>query len=257
MRWQDINQQIARCRGLSSPEEVLECLQKLFEYTQDGMVAYAIGEEYESRGLYEEAEHWYSVARERFPLPQFKMRAQAGLDRVRSRREGSKWAAGEAGGGPPGLRECDPSKTLLIVSCTRTKVWSMDPEAPPYVPAQFAYCGPEFKRFVRWLEDNSIESRGFRWLILSARYGYLEPWQPIADYDVTFDDPQSGPISDETLYSQVMFQKRWRGQVSLRDFRTIFYVGGAAYAERIRRSFRDVPATIDPLSLEQAPSECC
>lgn len=236
-------------RRLSSPEEVLECLQNLFEYTQDGMVAYAIGEEYEWRGLYEEAEHWYSVARERFPLPQYKMRAQAGLDRVRSRREGSKSAAGEPGGGPPGLGEGDPSRTLLIVACTRTKIWSMDPEAPLYVSARFAYCGREFKDFVRWLEDNSIESRGFRWLILSAKYGYLEPWRPIANYHVTFDDPQTGPISDETLYSQVMFQRRWRGQVPLRDFRHIFYVGGAAYADRIRRSFRDVPATIGPLLL--------
>ena len=249
--WQEIRRAIADCRRSSSPEGVVESLKNLFEFTQDGMVAYEIAKEYEGRGLYQEAAHWYEVAHDRFPLPQWKMRAQADLNRMRSKLDsGLTRSVSEPVDSPKELGQCNPSETLLIVACTKTKIWSLDPEAPAYVPARFAYCGPEFKRFTRWLEDKSIESQGFRWLILSAKHGYLEPWQPIADYDVTFDDPQTGPISDDTLYSQVMFQKRWHSQKPIRDFRQVFYVGGATYADKIRRSFRDVGAMIGPLPLQ-------
>lgn len=248
MNWRDINELIKRCRALPNRDDVLSCLLELYRQTGDGMVAHAIGQEYESRGAYGDAERWYNEAYSRFPLPQFKQKALADIERVRSKCE-PRAAAGGLGSNLPDLGGMEPAETLLIVACTKTKIWEIDPEAPPYVPARYAYCGEGFKAFTRWLEEGGIESRGFRWLILSARYGYIDPWHPVEDYDVTFSDPQTGPISDETLYSQVMFQARWRDRKPLRDFRSVLYSGGADYGERIRRSFRDLRLQVSELRL--------
>jgi len=83
----------------------------------------------------------------------------------------------------------------------------------------------------------------FRWVISSAKYGYLEPEHPIGDYDVTFSDKRTGPISDESLYFQVMYQKRW-GSVRLRDFKKIVCFCSQTYLDKVRKSFRDTGAQV-------------
>lgn len=140
----------------------------------------------------------------------------------------------------------DPKTTLFIVSCTKSKIWNEDKNAPPYVPARHAYRGKDFLRFLRWFEENQMESRGFKWLILSAKYGYIEPWHPIGKYDVCFDDENSGPISDQTLYSQVMKQRRFEDTVYLylKNFNKVVCFCGKTYLQKVRRSFRDTNAEI-------------
>lgn len=213
------------------------------------MVAFALGEEYEARGNHKEAADWYSTAQVRFPLQEYRLKATVALQRVRARLERPE-AGAPASVSRLELAGLAPTETLFIVACTKTKIWQVDREAPEYVPARYAYCGESFKAFLRWLEEVGAESQGFRWLILSARYGYVEPWHPIEDYDVTFDDPQTGPVPDEALYAQVMFQTRWRDRKPLRDFRMVIYSGSTTYGKKVRTSFRALPVEVRALQLQ-------
>lgn len=245
-RWREIIQQIAKCRELLTHSERLSCLLRLYDETdKDGMVAYAIGEEYHGQGQLKQAIKYYEEAERSFPLEKYKhraRRARAMAQRELEERDSFKEPR------PPlskiDLSQFDPKTTLFIVSCTKPKIWDEDPNAPFYVPARYAYRGKSFKEFVRLFTEREMESKGYKWLVLSAKYGYIEPWHPIGNYDVTFNDEKTGPISDETLYSQVMYQKRWRNNTPLRNFRTVICFGSKTYLENICKSFKDTGAQI-------------
>jgi hypothetical protein len=133
---------------------------------------------------------------------------------------------------------------LYVVNCTKAKIWDDDPLAPSYVPAQTAYRG----RTVReWLTSEECRHAA-RWLFLSARYGFIEPDHPIGVYNVTFSEPASGPISDESLRAQVHGQHRWHDRVPLRDFRTVYvWSESAMYEHKAGVAFKPVGAHIVPL----------
>lgn len=130
---------------------------------------------------------------------------------------------------------------LYIVSCTKAKIWDDDAFLPPYVQAQEAYRG----RTVRtWLASTECKNAA-RWLFLSAKYGFIEPDHPISNYDVTFSDPASGPITDEYLRAQVQCQRRWQDRVLLRDFRTVYvWSDSGTYEQKVRVAFEPVGAQI-------------
>ena len=93
-------------------------------------------------------------------------------------------------------------KTLFVVSCTKSKAWDNDKAAPRLLPAQEAYTGSVMKE---WLA--SPESKTEKWLILSAKFGLIEPDLPIPFYDVTWNDPSSGPLPKERVAEQIREQK--------------------------------------------------
>lgn len=251
MSWEIVNWEIKRCRSKRDAGERIECLKELFTRTQDGMVAFALGEELEACGNLEEALQYFERAEALFPLDRYKEKARAAASRVKSKilMKEERTEAMELLSPPihkmgeVNLNEYDPQTTLIVVACSKKKVWDVDENAPEFVPARMAYQGDDFRSFLRWAEDNGLEQRGFRWLILSAKYGYIEPWHPISNYDVTFNDETTGPISDETLYRQVMCQTRW-GKVPLRNFRTIICFGSEVYVNKVKNSFRDVGSNI-------------
>ena len=70
-----------------------------------------------------------------------------------------------------------------------------------------------------------------------------KPWHPISNYNVTFDDAETGPITDDSLYNQVMYQYRWE-KARLKDFRRIIFFGNFTYREKICKAFRNVQAEI-------------
>lgn len=246
LEWSSINRRINACKRLVDPSDRLACLLKLWEgyrvTDRDGMVAYAVGEELESQGRLREALYYYKEAESRFPRWEWKEKARNAIFRVQSKLDSEKR-------GRPSLEvsklleTLDPETTLFVVSCTKRKIWDEDPDAPPYVPARNAYCGETFIKAMHFLEQNKMEARGFRWIILSAKYGFIEPWHPIGDYDVTFHNEETGPISDDTLYSQVMHQKRW-SNVRLKDFRVVCCFCSQTYTDKVKKSFRDTGARI-------------
>ena len=102
------------------------------------------------------------------------------------------------------LKNITKDNMLIVVSCSEQKVWSKENSRPVYVPAIYAYTGND----VTWLKNNVPNGKGFHCLILSAKYGFIEPEHPIHYYDVTFSNPKTGPISIESLKNQVLHQSR-------------------------------------------------
>ena len=94
-------------------------------------------------------------------------------------------------------------KTLVIVPCGKSKIWKKNPKVGP-INAENAYTGSPFK-----VNREYAETFSDKWVILSAKYSFIDNDFIIArDYNVTFNDPKTNPISASTLKTQA----RARGQ---------------------------------------------
>jgi len=72
-----------------------------------------------------------------------------------------------------------PENVLVVVSCTKTKIWTICPDAPRFVPACRAYRGQKFLAYWSCLEGAIRSGReDLRWLVPSAKYGYIAPEHP-------------------------------------------------------------------------------
>ncbi len=90
------------------------------------------------------------------------------------------------------------SDVLVIVPCGRNKVWDNDPDRGP-VQAKDAYTS-------RYFTTNRAyaEKFGSRWVILSAKYGFIRPdFQIPGPYNVSFKDPATKPVEAVTLIDQI------------------------------------------------------
>jgi hypothetical protein len=115
--------------------------------------------------------------------------------------------------------------TLVVVPCGKRKIWDVDPKAGP-PQARKAYQGAPFKVNREYAEKFADE-----WLILSAKYGFIEPDFVIPrNYNVTLSDPTSNPISLAELQAQVQ-EKR------LDRFDLVVALGSSTYAETVRAAF--------------------
>jgi len=62
--WKIINKKIKECQQLLVHEKVIDCLLDLFQQTNDGWVAFNIGQEYEKINKLEDALEYYQKAEE-------------------------------------------------------------------------------------------------------------------------------------------------------------------------------------------------
>lgn len=123
-------------------------------------------------------------------------------------------------------------KTLVIVPCTKTKIWQKQ-NTFRRVQAQFVYTGTPYN-----LNCQFAKRFGDQWCILSAKYGFLHPEDEIeGPYDVTFLDPNTHPIEIDKLKYQVR-------QMSLNTFGEVIVLGGRIYEERTRDAFRGTPCSL-------------
>jgi len=134
---------------------------------------------------------------------------------------------------------------LIVVSCTAQKVWDKGNWGSAYVPAIHAYAGNSIK----WLRDNVPSGKGLHCIILSAKYGFIEPEHPIHNYDVTFPKPKNknsllkenekAAISDNSLRNQVMYQPRLFGkdERKLCSFKYVLVKGSSLYIQKCREAF--------------------
>jgi len=121
---------------------------------------------------------------------------------------------------------------LVVVPCGGSKIWQRQPDAGP-TPAASAYVGPLFK-----VNKEFAERFADRWVILSAKYGFIEPEFIIPeDYDVTFKKPGTSPISMARLKEQV----REKG---LHRFTRVIALGGKDYVSRVRAAFAETGAEV-------------
>lgn len=226
MNWREINEAISRCRRTSNP---VPCLTALFERIRDGHVAAALGEEHERRGRIDDARRWFTEATRLYPKPEYKVRALAALRRLGASEQ-------------PERSETAPAQesVLHIIECSKRKIWdSAAVSTPRFVPAKQAYLGDAIRS---WLADPRASTE--RWLILSARYGFIDPDQPVENYDVTFKLPLTGPIPDDALAAQVRYQVRWADAVPIRQFTRVVVHGHRDYFDRVRTAFAPVGAQV-------------
>ena len=237
VNWREINEAISRCRSSDS----VACLTALFERIRDGHVAAALGEEHERRGRIDDAKRWFTEAHRLYPKPEFKARAWAALRRLGASEQP------ERSGTAPAQRS-----VLHIIECSKRKVWDLAASTPRFVPARQAYLGDAIRS---WLADPRASTE--RWLILSARYGFIDPDQPVEKYDVTFKLPSTGPIPDDALAAQVRYQVRWADAVPIRQFTRVVVHGHRDYFDRVRAAFGPVGAQVvgDGGQVESADNE--
>lgn len=129
---------------------------------------------------------------------------------------------------------------LVIVQCGNRKIWHDQPNAGA-TRAEDAYISAYF-------EGNKEYAKKFgdKWMILSAKYGFIEPNFMIpSNYNVTFKKPSTEQISVEELRKQVK-------QKGLHRFDEIEVLGGCEYVEKVKKAFESSKAII-LLPLEDLP----
>jgi hypothetical protein len=117
------------------------------------------------------------------------------------------------------------NKLLVIIPCGQTKIWKKNPNYGT-ANAKDAYTGPPFK-----VNRAFAELFADKWLILSAKYGFIEPDFPIPkDYDVTFKKLSTNPISLNALKKQYL-------ERNLSHFNLVIALGGEDYTSMVNKVF--------------------
>lgn len=73
---------IKDCRQLVSSKKVIKCLEDLFLSTNDGLVAYELGHEFEKIGKTSDAVEYYERAETLFKQPIYKNMARAAINNL-------------------------------------------------------------------------------------------------------------------------------------------------------------------------------
>jgi hypothetical protein len=119
-------------------------------------------------------------------------------------------------------------KTLCVVPCGARKIWDKDPDAGP-TQARDAYIGP----FAKKCREYARRFYPNRWCILSTKYGFLGPLEIVpGPYDVSFNDPESGPITADELTRQAL-------ERGLGVFDEVVVLGGKNYVAMIEQAFAE------------------
>jgi len=125
---------------------------------------------------------------------------------------------------------------LCIVPCGAKKIWDLRPDAGP-TEAQHAYVGAFTKKCISYAYFLFFS----RWLILSAKYGFLAPSDIIPEaFNVSFNSRNSSCVGVETLRSQAAR----RGLLTIDE---IVILGGRNYSAVLRRVIEKGPVLKFPL----------
>ncbi len=115
---------------------------------------------------------------------------------------------------------------LCIVPCGKQKIWDKDPNAGP-TKARDVYIGPFAKKCIEYAEKFYPNS----YVILSAKYGFLFPDEIVPEnYNVTFNDPKTNPITVEELRKQAE-------RKGLMNYDEIVVLAGSNYVEIVKKVF--------------------
>jgi len=121
---------------------------------------------------------------------------------------------------------------LVIVPCGQGKVWDRHPDAGP-TPARDAYTGAPFK-----VNRAFAEHFAERWVILSAKYGFIDPAFLIPEpYNLTFKKKNPDLVDTATLRDQVT-------ALRLSEFSEIVVLGGKDYQKAAHAAFSGTEATL-------------
>ena len=136
------------------------------------------------------------------------------------------------------------SKLLVVVPCGQSKIWKKYP-TKGFEVAKKAYTGAPFKvnkAFAEKFASNLPD----RWVVLSAKYGFIEPDVRINDYNVTFKKTNPKPISLNELKKQYI-------EKELGVFDVVIALGGEDYSNKVKQVFNHsnviAPATGLPIGI--------
>lgn len=113
---------------------------------------------------------------------------------------------------------------LVVVPCGQGKVWDRKPAAG-LTPAGNAYTGAPFK-----VNREYAERFAERWVILSAKYGFVPPECLIAPYNVTFKKPSTSPVGVSFLRLQIQ-------ELGLDRYEMVVGLGGKDYQAAVQEAF--------------------
>lgn len=116
-------------------------------------------------------------------------------------------------------------KTLCIAQCGHRKIWKKYPNTGP-ISAKDAYIGV----FSRKTQEYAKHFYPNDWCIISAKYGFLWPDELINDYNVTFKDPKTDPISIQELKTSAIKKE-------LFTYDVFVVVAGKEYVNRVEKIF--------------------
>jgi hypothetical protein len=116
-------------------------------------------------------------------------------------------------------------KALCVVSCGKQKIWDKYPDLGPQ-KARDIYTGTFSRKCQKYAETFYK-----RWCILSAKYGFVFPDDPIpGPYNVTFYKKETNPLSSKQLAQQAH-------QLRLDECDRIIVLGGKLYVKMIEQTF--------------------
>ncbi len=120
----------------------------------------------------------------------------------------------------------------MVVPCGQAKIWEKEPTRGP-TAARYIYTGPPFI-----VNKLYAEKFGERWVILSAKYGFISPDTVIpGPYNVTFKKSSTNPVSVSILKDQI--------QKELLDkFKIVVGLGGKEYRAAIQEAFASSQVTL-------------
>lgn len=114
---------------------------------------------------------------------------------------------------------------LVVIPCGQSKIWDKFPLIGP-VYAQQAYTGVPFK-----INKEYAQRFATRWVILSAKYGFIDPNFIIPEqYNITFKKPSTRPVAIPILKEQII-------SLGLNRFDTVIGLGGKEYRAALESAF--------------------
>jgi hypothetical protein len=123
------------------------------------------------------------------------------------------------------MKDSSRPRALVVVPCGRRKVWDKHPDHGSAL-ARDAYTSPVFL-----LNRAYAELFGDHWVILSAKYGFLEATDSVSGpYDVTFKDRATGSITINELRDQIAARR-------LADPDLVIGLGGKNYRTIVQAAF--------------------
>jgi tetratricopeptide (TPR) repeat protein len=78
----NLEKKIKDCHQLVSSKKVIKCLEDLFLRTNDGLIAYELGREFEKTGKTSDAVEYYERAETLFKQPIYKNMARAAINNL-------------------------------------------------------------------------------------------------------------------------------------------------------------------------------
>lgn len=114
---------------------------------------------------------------------------------------------------------------LVIIPCGQGKIWDRYPEVGP-TPARDAYTGAPFR-----VNRAYAERFASRWVILSAKYGFIDPDFVIPEpYNLTFKKKDPRLVEVSRLREQV-------SALGLAEWPDVAVLGGKEYQSAARAAF--------------------